>query len=160
MDVAIADMFLKVDGVTGECSDADHKGEIDVVSWSWAMDAPVSVTTGAASGMVSVGELYVVKRVDQSSPTLMRFLRNRKAVSSAQLVVRKAGTTPLEYFTIELQNVRINGLKAESHESDLIEHLRLGFSKVKVSYTPQGATGARGGGANQFETDAHLGEGS
>jgi type VI secretion system secreted protein Hcp len=130
------------------------------MSWSWAMDAPVSMTTGAASGMVSVGELHIVKHVDQSSPTLMRFLRNRKAVSSAQLVVRKAGTTPLEYFTIDLQNVRINGLRAESHDSELIEHLRLGFQKMRVSYTPQGSTGARGGGANQFETDAHLGEGS
>jgi len=153
-------MFLKVEGVTGEASDADHKGQIDVMSWSWAMDAPVSMTTGAASGMVSVGELHIVKHVDQSSPTLMRFLRNRKAVSSAQLVVRKAGTTPLEYFTIDLQNVRINGLRAESHDSELIEHLRLGFQKMRVSYTPQGSTGARGGGANQFETDAHLGEGS
>ena len=153
-------MFLKVEGVTGEAVDADHKGEIDVVSWSWAMDAPVSVTSGAATGMVSVGELHVVKRVDQSSPTLMRFLRNRKEVSSAQLIVRKAGTTPLEYFTIHLQNVLVNGLRAESHESELIEHLRLGFSKMKVSYTPQGTAGARGGGANQFETDAHLGQGS
>jgi type VI secretion system secreted protein Hcp len=58
--VAIADMFLKVEGVTGEASDADHKGQIDVMSWSWAMDAPVSMTTGAASGMVSVGELHIV----------------------------------------------------------------------------------------------------
>jgi type VI secretion system secreted protein Hcp len=158
--VAIADMFLKVEGVTGEAVDADHKGEIDVVSWSWSMDAPVSVTSGAATGMVSVGELHIVKRVDQSSPTLMRFLRNRKELSSAQLVVRKAGTTPLEYFTIHLQNVLVNGLRAESHDSELIEHIRLGFSKMRVSYTPQGTTGARGGGANQFETDAHLGHGS
>ncbi len=153
-------MFLKVDGVTGEAVDADHKGEIDVVSWSWGMEAPVALTTGAAPGMISVGELHVVKRVDQSSPTLMRFLRNRKAVSSAQLVVRKAGTAPLEYLTIELQNVRVNGLRAESHDAELIEHVRLGFAKVRVSYTPQGAEGGRGGGANQFETDAHLGEGS
>ena len=158
--MAIADMFLKVEGVTGEASDTDHKGQIDVMSWSWAMDAPVTMTTGAAAGMVSVGELHIVKHVDQSSPTLMRFLRNRKPVSSAQLIVRKAGTTPLEYFTIDLQNVRINGLRAESHDSELIEHLRLGFQKMRVSYTPQGSTGARGGGANQFETDAHLGEGS
>ncbi len=153
-------MFLKVQGVTGEASDKDHKGEIDVVSWSWGMDAPVSVISGASSGMISVGELHVVKRVDQSSPTLMGFLRNRKRVPSAQLVVRKAGTSPLEYFKIELENVQVNGLKAESYESELVEHLRLGFSKVKVSYTPQSATGARGGGANTFETDAHLGEGS
>jgi type VI secretion system secreted protein Hcp len=124
------------------------------------MDAPVSVIGGAPSGVVSVGELTVLKRVDQSSPTLMSFLRNRKLVASAQLVVRKAGTIPLEYFKIELENVRVNGLHAESHDSDLVERLRLGFSKVKVTYTPQSATGAKSSGANMFETDAHLGEGS
>ena len=49
-------------------------------------------------------------------------------------------------------------MAGEELTAELIEHLRLGFSKVKVSYTPQSATGAKGGGANQFETDTHLGE--
>ena len=33
----VVDMFLKMKNpdVTGEATDVDHKGEIDVVSWSW-----------------------------------------------------------------------------------------------------------------------------
>jgi hypothetical protein len=37
-----------------------------------------------------------------------------------------------------------------------VERLTLGFSKVRVSYTPQASTGARGGGTNVFEADAHA----
>ena len=150
-------MFLKVQGVTGESSDDAHKGEIDVVSWSWGMESPTEAITGTARGRVVVSELHVVKKVDQSSPTLMSYLRNNKVVAQATLTVRKAGDTPLEYFKIELQNAKITALKAESDGDELVERLNLGFSKMKVIYTPQGKTGASGGGTVEFETDAHAG---
>jgi len=155
--MATADMFLKVKGVTGESSDADHKGEIEVVSWAWGMEAPASVATGQALGRATLSELHVVKRVDQSSPTLMTYLRSNKEIAEAVLIVRKAGSGPLEYFKIELENARLTSLRAESHGPELVEHLQIGFSKIRVSYTPQGATGARGGGTNVFEADAHAG---
>jgi type VI secretion system secreted protein Hcp len=148
-------MFLKVQGVTGEVADADHKGEIEVVSWSWGMQGSSSVTTGQATGRTTYTELLIVKRVDQSSPTLMTFLKNNKLVGQAQLTVRKAGKTPLEYFKIELENVRVTSWKTESQEAELVERVGLGFSKVRVSYVPQDATGGRGGGANVFEADIH-----
>ncbi len=71
--------------------------------------------------------------------------------------MRKAGKTPLEYFRIELENVRVTSIKAESDSAELVEHVNLGFSKVKVSYTPQDSLGAKGGGTNVFEADAHTG---
>jgi type VI secretion system secreted protein Hcp len=150
-------MFLKVQGVTGEAVDADHKGEIDVVSWSWGMESSRQTLTGVAKGHVVIDELHVVKRVDQSSPTLMSYLRTNKVVPQVSLSVRKAGQTPLEYFKIELENAKITALKAESNGDELLEHVNLGFSKVKVIYTPQGKTGGAGGGKVEFETDSHAG---
>jgi type VI secretion system secreted protein Hcp len=154
--VAIADMFLKMQGVTGEARDADHKGEIEVVSWSWGLQAPTSVT-GQASARTSLSEVVVVKNVDQSTPTLMQLLRNHKVTPTASLTVRKAGTTPLEYFRIDLENVRVTSLTTESEGAEIVERVRLGFSKIKVTYTPQSTTGARGGGEVVFEADAHAG---
>jgi type VI secretion system secreted protein Hcp len=152
--VAIADMFLKVEGVTGEAGDADHKGEIEVVSWNWAMQASVTAATGMARGKARMSELQVVKRVDQASPTLMSFLNTNKLAKTAKLTVRKAGKTPLEYYVIELEEVRITAVKTESENAELVERVNLGFSKVKVSYTPQDSTGGRGGGTNVFEANA------
>jgi type VI secretion system secreted protein Hcp len=144
-------------GVTGEASDTEHKGEIDVVSWSWGMQAHTSLATGQATARSTISELHIVKRVDQSSPTLMNFLRSNKVVSQAQLTVRKAGKTPLEYFKIELDNVRVTSIKAESENTELVEHVSLGFSKVRVSYIPQDSLGAKASGTNVFEADAHAG---
>jgi type VI secretion system secreted protein Hcp len=155
--VAIIDTFLKVQDVTGEAVDAEHKGEIDVLSWSWGLESAAHGMTGQASGKTVVSELHIVKRVDQSTPTLMTYLRNNKVVPTAVLSVRKAGDKPFEFFTIELENVKVTSVKAESENDMLVEHLRLGFSKVKVTYVPQGKTGGKGGGAVMFETDAHAG---
>ncbi|HEY7575111.1 MAG TPA: type VI secretion system tube protein Hcp, partial [Thermoanaerobaculia bacterium] len=33
--MAKTDYFLKIDGIEGESQDGKHKGEIDVLSWSW-----------------------------------------------------------------------------------------------------------------------------
>ncbi len=150
-------MFLKVQGVTGEAADADHKGEIEVVSWSWGMQASSSAVTGTLPGARStMTEIEIVKRVDQSSSTLMSFLKTNKLIKQARLTVRKAGETPVEYVTVELENVRVTSLKIESEKAELVERLRLGFSKVRVSYVPQDAKGGPGA-ANVFEADAHTG---
>lgn len=147
-------MFLKVQGVTGEAGDADHKGEIEVVSWSWGLQASTSAIAGdAGTGRSTMSELEVVKRVDQASPTLMMFLVTNKSIGQARLTVRKAGQTPLEYLTIDLQKARITALRAESLSTELVERVRLGFAKVKVTYTLQDRTGGRGA-SSVFEGDA------
>jgi len=154
--VAIADMFLKLTGVTGEVQDADHKGEIEVVAWSWGLQAPTAVT-GQATGRTSLSELTIVKRVDAATPTLMTCLRTHRVVPQGKLTVRKAGKEQLEYFKIELTNVRVTSLVTDSDQSELVERLKLGFHKVTVTYTPQqGGTGAKGGGDVVFEADAQA----
>jgi type VI secretion system secreted protein Hcp len=148
-------MFLKLQGVTGEANDPEHKNEIELVSWSWGMNTSTSAHTGLATGRTSFGELQIVKRVDQATPTLMSFLKTNKLVDTGKLTVRKAGNTPLEYFTIELTKVRVTSVKTESEGAELLERVNLGFNKITVSYTPQASTGAKGGGANVFEAEAH-----
>src|SRR5438552_3280112 len=49
---AVADYFLKLDGIAGESVDAKHKDEIELVSFSWGVTQQL-VTEG--SGGASVG---------------------------------------------------------------------------------------------------------
>jgi type VI secretion system secreted protein Hcp len=147
-------MFLKVEGVTGESSDADHKGEIDVVSWSWGLQASLDASTGQASGRRRLSELQIVKRVDRSSPTLMDFVKTNKPVKNVTLTVRKAGKTPLKYFTIELKDARVTSVKTESVDAELVERVSLGFVEITVTYIQQDSTGAKGGGDITFVDNA------
>lgn len=156
--MAIADMFLKLAGVTGEATDPSHTGEIEVMSWSWGQEAPAVVGGSSPKGRAAMSELTVVKRVDASTPTLMAMLRTHKLISSATLTVRKAGSTPLPYFKLDLSNVRVTSLLTDTTGPELVDRLRLGFTKIKVTYTPQqSGTGAKGGGDIVFEADAHAG---
>ncbi len=151
-------MFLKLAGVTGEATDPSHTGEIEVVSWSWGQEAPAVVGGASPKGRAAMSELTVVKRVDASTPTLMAMLRTHKLISSATLTVRKAGSTPLPYFKLDLSNVRVTSLLTDTTGPELVDRLRLGFTKIKVTYTPQqSGTGAKGGGDIVFEADAHAG---
>ena len=149
--MSIADMFLKVAGVTGETSDADMKGQIDIVSWSWGMETPLDDFTGAPAGRAKVGEIRIVKRVDRASTTLMSYQTNNKVVDTATLSVRKTGKTALTYVTIDMKQVRVTSLQVTSEGTELFERLSLRARALTVTYTPQGDTGAVGGGSTTFD---------
>jgi type VI secretion system secreted protein Hcp len=157
------DMFLKLKNpdVTGEAADAEHKGEIEVVSWSWGLQSPRDVSTGRAAAKFKLNELLIVKRIDRSSPVLMQIAKYNKVVEQATLTLRKAGTTQLTFLTVELKNARVTAVNVQcentvGHTStDVVERVNFGFDHVTVTYTPQGSTGAKGGGDVTFEADAY-----
>lgn len=142
------DMFLKVGDVKGESKDGTHKGEIDVLSWSWGMSQSGTghVGGGSGSGKVNVHDLAVTKFVDTSSPDLMLACCNGKHYPEAKLTVRKAGENPLEYLIITMTDVIISSLTTGGIGSDdrLTENVALNFAKVKVDYAEQTASGAKG----------------
>jgi type VI secretion system secreted protein Hcp len=140
------DMFLKLSGVTGESKDRVHTQEIDILSWDWGMSnfATGHVGGGAGAGKVSVQDLRVSKRADNSSPNLLLFCVEGEHFDAALLTVRKAGgQKPVEYLKFKLETVFITGVSVGcSHYDDsMIEHVSLNFAKVSVDYTPQDEKG-------------------
>jgi type VI secretion system secreted protein Hcp len=149
------DMFLSVKGaahglINGETLDDKHKGEIEVLSWSWGMQGKPSLGGGGASGKATIRELKIVKRVDKASTALMSALRSNEVIKEAVLTLRKTGKTQLEYLKITIQQGRIVSLDIEagdtSGSSTLIERVSFSFNKIDVEYTPQGADGQPLGG--------------
>jgi type VI secretion system secreted protein Hcp len=140
MDVAIADMFLKIPNVKGEARDTDHKDEIEVVSWSWGAQSSAH-GTGLQRTMDS---LEIVKRVDSASTALLACLAENK-VTTARLVVRKAGKTPAEYCIVEMEKVRVVSIKLTTEDAELNERVSLAFERITVSYRQQAADGSLGG---------------
>src|SRR5262245_21929107 len=98
------DMFLKLDKIDGESADKAHKGEIDVLAWSWGASNSGSAHMGggAGAGKVNVQDISFTKYIDKSSPSLFLSCANGKHIPTATLVVRKAGEKPLEYLKLEL----------------------------------------------------------
>jgi type VI secretion system secreted protein Hcp len=151
-------MFLSVKGaksgaIKGESQDTTHGNEIDVVSWSWGMQARASLGGGAASGKATIRELKIVKRIDSASTPLMSALRTNELITKAVLTVRKAGKSPLEYFKITIEQGRVTALTIDAGDRaaspDLFEDVSFSFNKITVEYVPQGKDG-QGGGSMMF----------
>jgi type VI secretion system secreted protein Hcp len=160
------DIFLWVKGarsgeIKGESQDTVHAKQIDVVSWSWGMQAKPALGGGVATGKAIVHELKIVKRVDSASTPLMSALRSNEMISKAVLTQRKAGKTQLEFLKVTIEQGRVTGLSIEAGDRegtpDLFEHLSFSFNKITVEYTPQGKDGQALGSmmyTDQFGEDA------
>jgi type VI secretion system secreted protein Hcp len=149
------DMFLSVKGaahglINGESQDDKHKGEIEVLSWSWGMQGKPSLAGGGASGKATMRELKIVKRVDKASTALMSALRTNEVIKEAVLTLRKTGKTPVEYLKLTIEQGRIISLDIEagdtSGSSTLVERVSFSFNKIEIEYTPQGGDGQPQGG--------------
>lgn len=135
------DMFLKVENVTGESTDAKHAGEIEVLSWSWGMtqQGTSHVGSGAGAGKVDVQNLTITKYVDKSSPTLIKKCCKGDEWKTATLYIRKAGESPLEYVKLEMFNGIVTSVAVAGSAGDdrFTENVSLNFSSFKYTYTPQ-----------------------
>jgi type VI secretion system secreted protein Hcp len=143
-------MFLMVKGakcglIKGEAQDDVHKGEIEVLRWSWGMQTKSTLGGGAASGKASVRELRVLKKVDSASTALMSALRSNEPIQKAVLTLRKAGTTQLEYLKVAIEQGRVTSLDLEAGDASggaaVVESVTFSFNKISVEYVPQGKDG-------------------
>ena len=148
-------MFLMVKGakhglIKGESQDDQHKGEIDVVSWSWGMQGKATVGGGVATGKATINDLKIVKRVDSASTALMLALRTNEPIQKAVLTLRKAGKGQLEYLKITIEQGRVMSLTIDTIETggspEIYEKVSFSFNKIEVQYVPQGKDGLPQGG--------------
>ncbi len=142
------DIFIKIEGpaIKGESLDHKHKDEIDVLAWSWGLSnsGNAQVGGGAGAGKVNVQDLSITKYVDKASPELFLSTANGQHHETVSLVVRKAGTNPVEYIKITLTEVLITSLSTggSGGEDRLTENVTFNFAKVKYEYTPQKKDGS------------------
>jgi type VI secretion system secreted protein Hcp len=143
------DMFMKLEGITGESQDSVHKGEVDVLAWSWGVSNSGTTHTGSGggAGKANFQDLSFTKWVDLASTPLMLASANGKHVTKATLVVRKAGEHPLEYITIVMTECLVTSISTggSGGEDRLTENVSLNFKEVAVTYKEQTKTGSAGG---------------
>ncbi len=148
-------MFLMVKGakhglIKGESQDDQHKGEIDVLSWSWGMQAKASLGGGTAGGKATINDLRIVKKVDSASTALMLALRTNEPIQKAVLTLRKAGKDHLEFLKVTIEQGRVISLIIDTLEPigspDVLERVSFSFNKIEVEYVPQGKDGLPQGG--------------
>lgn len=133
-----SDYLLEIDGIKGESQDDKHRGEIEILSFSWGVSNSAAFTGGGGSaGKVSVQDFSFTTRVSRASPPLALACATGQHIKKATLTVRKAGQKPLEYMKVVLQDVLISSYQQGAGPSGTpTDQFSINYSKIEFSYRP------------------------
>jgi type VI secretion system secreted protein Hcp len=134
------DAFLKLDGIPGDSMDKAHKGEINVLSFSWG------VTTAGRRRRPQVEDFTVVKQVDSASPLLLEAICEGQVIKSAVFSVEKVGDQSQAIFKFYFDDLMVTSLSPAGQSGDQVpvESLSLNFRSVDYEVYSQNRDGSTG----------------
>ncbi len=141
------DLFLKLEGVKGDSVAANHKDEIQILSFSMGHSRPFDASAGggAGSSKPSFSDLNVQSTLSSASPKLAELCAIGKSIPTAKLFVQgtSGSKAPGDYYVVELEEVHITSFytSASASGSKPTESYSLSFSKISWTYKPSVADG-------------------
>jgi type VI secretion system secreted protein Hcp len=138
------DAFLKLDGIPGESQDKSHKGEIEILSFSWGLNNAAShAGSGGGVGKASFQDVHFAAATTKASPLLARSCATGAHIKRATLTLRKAGKAQIEFIKIMLSDVLVSSYDQAGTEG-AVPHdaFSLNFVKIEFDYVPQKADGS------------------
>ena len=148
--MAVTDYFLKLDGIPGESTDHKHKGEIDILSWSWgaSQSGTMAYGGGGGAGKVAFSDISFTAKMSKASVKLMLLCCSGEHIKNALLTCRKAGKDQQEYFTIKLETILVSSYHTTGGGgADIIptDTFSFNFAKLTTDYKEQKPDGTLGG---------------
>ena len=144
------DVFLKLGTIGGESTDDAHKGEIDVLSWSWGISQSGTMAGGGGggAGKASFSDLSFMHNFDKASPAVMTACATGEHIKDATLVARKAGKGQQEYIIVKMTDILITSVQPSGSSEHPMESVSMQFAKVDIEYKPQKADGSLDAGVH------------
>jgi len=141
------DSHIKFDGVEGESKHKDHKGEIEVLSWSWGVTQPGGPAGGGSGkGKAVPGDFNCTHQYDKASPVLAKQCASGKHFKDAKLTSRKAGEGQKDFLVLTMKEVFITSVSPSGgHGGEIIENVSCSYKDIEFEYKVQDDKGALGG---------------
>ena len=140
-----SDIFAKIGDIKGESPDDKHKGEIEVLSWSWGVTQSGTMAFGGGgAGKANFNDFAFTHHIDKASPSLLKACATGEHIKEATITVRKAGKGQQEFLIIKMNDILITSVNP-SGSSDAkfsAESVALQFAKVDLEYKPQKKDGS------------------
>jgi len=145
---ALADTFLKLNGIEGESTDAKHKGEIEILSFtqSWINAGSTGSGGGGGAGKVNCGPVTLMKNIDKSSPALLKNVISGRHIPDGVITFEANNRASSEYYTITMKEVFVTEV-TQTDAADpnrIFEKLVLQASDYEFEYRPQTVKGEVG----------------
>jgi type VI secretion system secreted protein Hcp len=147
------DMFLKIDGIKGESMDEKHKGEIEILSYSFGAQQQGTSGTGGGggAGKVSFSDFHFQQNMHTGTTDMLLAMCTGKHIPKALLTQRKAGGKQETFLKVTFEDVLVTSWQPAAHGSSSElpqESITLNFSSMKVEYAPQNKDGTVGAFSN------------
>jgi type VI secretion system secreted protein Hcp len=122
--------FLKIDGIPGESTAAKHKGEIDVLAFSWNIKQAVS------GGGAQVSDFSIVKHLDIATPALFAAVCKGDQIAQAILSVESGTSTKATSYKVVFSDIIISSVAPTGGGGETpTEQVSLAFQKAEISFS-------------------------
>ena len=141
------DTHIKFDGVDGEATHKDHKGEIEVLSWTWGLSNAGGISGGGSGkGKADPGDFSFMHLYDKASPNLAKKCAQGTHFKEVTVTSRKAGEGQKDFLKIVMKEVFINSCQPSgSSGGDINESVSMTYGSIDFAYKPQDDKGGLGG---------------
>ena len=141
------DHYMKFDGVVGESLNKDHKGEIDVLSWSWGLSSSTAPTTSGRSraGRATPEHFTFTHVYDKASPVLASIAAAGRHVKQAWLTSRNTGAGAKDFLKVSMADVVITGVHQQGDADGITEMVSASVGHITFEYRQTDAKGGLGG---------------
>lgn len=134
--------FLKLDGIEGDATDAKHKGELKLESFSWGLAQTIASARGggAGAGKPQFQDLAFVQRTGKASTKLFLACATGQHLKSAVLTIRRAGAKGVktELLLIKLSDVLVSSFQESGAAGEeVLETVTLVYSRLELVSRPQ-----------------------
>lgn len=152
-----SDIFCKVEGIKGECTDDAHTDEIEVLDFKHHIFQPsagsMSTGGGASAERATHGEFIVSKALDLASPKLVEACCKGTHIKEVILSLNRAGGDKVEYMNYKLSHVMITSVEVGGDTAQNVlgdgmptERVSFVYGKIDWEYTQQKLADGTGGG--------------
>ena len=145
---ALAETFLRLGDIKGESTDAKHKDQIEILSFtqSFINSYDIGSGGGGSTGKVQCGAISMMKNIDKSSPLLLKGVATGQHFKDGVISFQSADNQAMEYYTITMTDVVVSALtQSDSQDPNRIfENLVLNARAFEFKYTPQTIKGSVG----------------
>ena len=129
--------------IEGSVTQPGRENSIEVHGWSHEVVSPRDAASGLPTGKRQHKPLTITKAIDKSTPKLMNALTNNETITDLQLKCWQPSSTGAEvqYYTIELVNANISGIRAEMLNNKYPENMNhmerehISFTYQKITWT-------------------------
>lgn len=135
------EIFLQIEGISGESTDAEHEDWIDAVSYSCGVALPAGSTSAGSTRITIRAEhedFVVVKSLDKSSPKLALYCCQAQHIPSVRVELCRASEDRQKFMEYLMEDVIVTSVRTSGDVLSgkaMLPEEEVSFSYGKITWT-------------------------